>query len=513
MRQVAWGAAVMLLALACGDDEPGNSASAKDKLIDALGGEDTLASLQGLSIEGSGARRLPHEGLTPETPAAQSNTFERTVAIDLENDDLRIDTQRDIELFFPGSQSYTEVLQGELGASTEPFFGAPLGALGSDKAAAIRRQELLLTPQFLLRELDLDALVTESDVQLDGAKHHRLVDSSGPAPLTLYVNAETGLLSKLETQELDFYLRDVPLEVFYSDWQAAGGTSFPRELRLERGGETLLTEDVSDVTIDPSFAADTFEFPAGVTPALDANLFARGELSHQWYFLLDSIGLPFNGVDLSITPTELSPGVFHLVGGSHHSFLVEQEDGLVLVDAPLHDDRGKALFDYISANFPGKPITHVVASHFHEDHVSGIREVLGSTEAKLVVQESSEAFWEDLLAAPSTLKPDALEEHPRDVEIETVPGGSSLTLDDAEHPVTLYHVNTQHAADMLLVHESSSNVVFVVDLFSPGNPTQLAEEDFIAAVAAYDLPVAGLRVAGGHGTGVVDFATLQTQAP
>jgi glyoxylase-like metal-dependent hydrolase (beta-lactamase superfamily II) len=513
MKQMAWGASLMLLGLGCGDDEP-KADSAKDKLIAALGGEDTLAALSGLRIEGSGKRLIVHEGFTPDAAPIESNSFERTVSIDLDDDYLRVDTDRTIEFLFPGMQTYSEILRGNLGASTEPFFGSPLGALGSDKAAAIRRQELLLTPQLLLRELDTDAFTTQSDVQLEGVTHHRLVASGGPAPLTLFVNADTGVLSKVETQELDFYLRDVPLEIFYSDWQPAeGGISFPRELRLDRDGLTLLTEDVSEVAVDPTFDAGAFDFPSGVTPAFDAALYARGELSHQWYYLLDSIGLPFNGVDVSITPTEIAPGVFHLVGASHHSFLVEQENGLVLVDAPLHDDRGKALFDFISGQFPDKPITFVAASHFHEDHVSGIREVLGLTEASLLVQESSEPFWRDVLAAPSTLDPDALEENPRDVDIETVADGEAFTLDDAAHPLTFYHVNTTHAADMLLAHDTASNVVFVVDIFSPGNATQLAAEDLDAAIVAYDIPVAGLRIAGGHGTGVVDYATFQAQLP
>ena len=513
MRKLAWGAGLVLLGLGCGDDEPEPepTASATDKLIEALGGQENLDALTGLRIAGTGSRLIPHEGLRPADPSIETNNFEREVLLDFAGDAVRVDTNRDIEFLFPGSQEYTDVVRGNLGASSQPFFGAPLGALGSDKAASIRHQELLLAPQFLIREYDPEDFTQEDDVQLEGETHHQLVATGGPAPLTLFVNAETGELSKLETQELDFYLRDVKLEVTYSDWEptASGGISFPRELHVARDGFDLFTEEVTEVEANPAFAAETFEFPGGVTPAFDQELWDRGVLSHQWYYLLDSIGLPFNGVDVSINPTSIADGVTHLVGASHHSFLVEQADGLVLVDAPLHDDRGKALFDYIETNFPGKPIKFIVASHFHEDHVSGIREVLGSTEATLVVHESVENHWRDVLSAPSTLKPDALEENPRDVTILTVPNDGSIQLEDAGHPLTIYHLNTTHAADMLLTHDTASNSVFVVDIYSPGNASQLGAADLDAALTNFEVPTADLKIVGGHG-GVGDYAQLQS---
>jgi glyoxylase-like metal-dependent hydrolase (beta-lactamase superfamily II) len=507
---------VSLLALgaACGDsddDDPGPSeGSAVDQLIAALGGQEALDAIDGLSIEGSGSRFMPNEGRTPDDEAIEANTFERELSIDFENDALRVDTSRDIEFLLPASEEYTDVIRGNLGASTQPFFGAPLGALSSDKTAAIRRQEVLLTPQLLVREL-ADATITElDDVALDGVNHHRVVAARADLPpWTLYIDAETGTLSKLETQELDFYQRDTTLEIYYDDWEAAGTTSFPRSLRVVRGAHTLFSEEVSAVGVNPAFAADHFEFPAGETPQFDADLYARGQLSSQWYYLLDAVGLPFTGIDTSITVVEVGEGVFQLVGGSHHSFLVEQADGLVLVDAPFYEERGAALVEFAATEFPGKPIKYVVASHFHEDHVSGIREVLGETDATLVVHASVEQFWRSLLETPSSLKPDALEATPREVEISTVPEGGELVLEDTTRPVTLYHLESQHAVDLLLTHEPLSNAVFVVDIYSPGF-LYPAPADLDASITEHAIPTADLKIVGGHGGEIHDYADLQT---
>lgn len=509
-----WGwIGLLALAAACGDeDEPGQpgDTSATDQLIEALGGQEALDAVDGLRIEGTGSRFMPNEGRTPDEEAVEANTFERTVSVDFEEDALRVDTSRDIEFLLPASQQYTDIVRGNLGTSTQPFFNAPLGALSSDKTASIRRQELLLTPQLLVRELEGATLTELEDASLEGVSHRRIGVATDPdlPSWTLYINAETGTLSKLETLELDFYQRDSVLEVFYEDWQPAGMTAFPRSLRVVRGGHTLFTEEVTTVDVNPAFAADTFEFPADVTPQFDAELYERGQLASQWYYLLDAIGLPFSGIDRSITPVEVGPGVFQLVGGSHHSFLLEQGNGLVLVDAPFHEDRGAALVDFAAAEFPGKPITHVVASHFHEDHVSGIREVLGQTNAALVVHASVEDFWRSVIEAPSTLKPDALEATPRDVEILTVPQGGERVLEDAALPVTLYHLATDHAVDMLLTHEPASNTVFVVDIYSPGF-LYPAPADLNAGITEHAIPTEDLKIVGGHGGEIHDYADLQ----
>ncbi len=509
-------AALALVVFGCGDDdEPGPppGKSAFEKLQEGLGGKADLDALATLRIAGAGTRSLPNEGNRPQDAALEANTFTRTVSIDLAEDSLRVDTERNVVFLFPGTSSYSDVVRGNLGASTEPFFGAPLGALSSDKVAAIRRQETLLTPHLLLKELTAASFTSQPDVALDGVNHHRLVLEDEPAPLTLFVNAETGTLTKLETMELDFLLRDVKLEVFYSEWAAAGELAFPRELRLARGGHTLLEEDVTTVEVNASFAPDLFEFPGGATPVFNQELFERGELAHQWYYLLDSIGLPFSGIDTAITPVPLGTGVAQLRGGSHHSFLVEQANGIVLVDAPFYEDRGQALSQYIAQTYPDKPITHVVSSHFHEDHAAGIREVLGSNPtAQLVVHESVRDTWRSILEASSTLRQDSLARTPREVTILTVPDDGELALPDAEHPVTLYPLQTEHAQDLLLVHEASSNSVFVVDIYSPGLAYPAAA-DFAASLTEHAIPTANLQVAGGHGGEIHDYAQVQAQLP
>lgn len=478
------------------------------KLIAGLGGQ-ALSELQGLRVASSGQRYLPHEGFRPEDDPLLAHEFQRSVSFDLENGFVRVDVEREIQFLLPGEQSYADIIRGNVGVSTQPFFGNPLGDLSSDRVAAIQVQEMLLNPHVLLRRFGSDNISEDGEAELGGVAHHRLVVESA-RPILLFVDTVTGQLSRLETMEHDFYRRDVAVVVDYTGWQSTdAGISYPTSVTLSRNGEVLFESEVSGFEANPEFDPATFEFPPASAPQFDPALFERGALSHQWYFLLDSIGLPFSGIDTLVTAAEIAPGVHQLQGASHHSFLVEQAEGLVLVDAPLYEDRSGALIDFVDGEFPGKPIAFVVASHFHEDHVAGIREVLGSTEATLVVHEGSADFWRELLAAPSTISPDALERSPREVEILTVPDDESLTLEDAEHPVELYDMNSQHADDLLLTRDATSNTVFVVDIYSPGNGDPFEPETVNTTLVDNDIPAEDLKIVGGHGTEVHDYATLQ----
>ena len=67
---------------------------------------------------------------------------------------------------------------------------------------------------------------------------------------------------------------------------------------------------------------------------------------------------------------------------------------------------------------------------------------------------------------------------------------------------------TTHAADMLLTHEGSTNSVFVVDIYSPGNDGQLGAADLDATLQTNAIPTDDLIIVGGHGA-IGDYAELQ----
>jgi glyoxylase-like metal-dependent hydrolase (beta-lactamase superfamily II) len=188
---------------------------------------------------------------------------------------------------------------------------------------------------------------------------------------------------------------------------------------------------------------------------------------------------------------------------------VEQQNGVVLVEAPLYDARSKALIAWASTQFPGKPVTHVVATHYHIDHSGGLREMVAAG-ATLVAGNSSAELYQRVLSAPSKVQPDTLETNPVDASIQLV-SDADVILPDPVHPITVRRLITGHADDMVVVELPSDQVIFESDFFNPGVINFKEQEELLRD----DLVARGLTafaIVEGHTTsGPATFADLEAE--
>jgi glyoxylase-like metal-dependent hydrolase (beta-lactamase superfamily II) len=392
-------------------------------------------------------------------------------------------------------------------------FGPPgIKNMSSDRWASIRKHQRLLNPHLILRDILANpSLAAEGgEVLFDGSVHHLVVVEDEVAPLTLYINAGTGRIAKLTTMENDALRRDVPLEIFYYSWQPIGqeGFFFPAELYIAYDGDIVHKEIRTAIEVNPEMDSALFEFPAEAAPVFDAELAARGQAHHQYLQNFAAYGFPRDGLQAEVTAAELAPGVFHLTGGSHHSLVIEQAEGIVVVEAPLDETRSQAVINWIKTTFPDKPISHVVSSHHHVDHSAGLRTYVAEG-ATIVMGETAKPFFEEIFLANSTIVPDPLADNPMAATIETAPADGSFTIPDAAQPVEVYPIENSHAESMVITYVPEAGVVFVSDLYNP-NPD--APDPGPGAVVLNErMTELGLNVAtiaGGHG-GTITFEAFE----
>ncbi len=311
---------------------------------------------------------------------------------------------------------------------------------------------------------------------------------------------------------MDYNRRDVPLEVAYADWQPYGSIFFPTTVTITLAGESIYQETRTNIEVNPTLAGTLFDIPAGITPVFDAGLADRGKRTSQYVQSFAAIGFIKDGAHTTVDAVEIAPGagVFHLLDSSNNSLVIEQQNGIVVVEGVLHDLRAGAIIDWIHTNFPGKPITHIINTHYHLDHAGGTR-LFAAEGATIVVHAAAESFYADMLQRTNTtILPDALDVNPVTPNFQTVPQGGSVRIDDALRPVVVFPVDTTHSADMTITFVENAGVIFVSDIYSPGGAAGGGAIEFNNAVVASGINDPNFTIAGGHGGTILygDFLTL-----
>ncbi len=154
-----------------------------------------------------------------------------------------------------------------------------------------------------------------------------------------------------------------------------------------------------------------------------SHFFAGGEHDNLQYRILDVRGnpaLPANAFEVPaavrqatrpavrVEPQKLADGVWLMAGGSHNSVLVEFRDFLTVVEAPLNDERSRAVIAEAKRLVPGKPIRYLVNTHHHWDHSGGLRGYVAEG-ATIITHAENVPYYRDVMFGGKwTLQPDTL---------------------------------------------------------------------------------------------------------
>lgn len=439
--------------------------------------------------------------------------FRYTLTHDLSSGRLRLEWQRETRYPFSNTWQYTEVIDGESGFidGADSFRSKPRAPLASARIATRRKQEKLSSPLLLLRAAaeHPEAVQRQADGQFKGKLHPVIALTDGGQPIRIFLDAEAHLPAKAETLEDDPIYGDTSYEMIFADWRQVGEVRLPFELTYRVNGRVIQTEQREEIRTNVELPADVFAIPTELHQPADPDDALRGERASQWFLRRIAMGVSLDeDQSRSVVFSEVAPNVHHITGGTHHSLLIEMEDYLIVVEAPLYEERSQAIMAEAKKRWPAKPIRYVVNTHFHNDHSGGLR-AYAAAGAVVVTGAVNKEHFEKVFHAPHTVHPDALQKHPRQAVIEAV--SEKKVLSDDERSVEIHPVENSHAKGMLVVYLPQEKILFVSDLFTPGvqRPGGAWAEELLAAITQDGLQVE--RIVGGHG-GVGSIADLRRAA-
>jgi hypothetical protein len=129
---------------------------------------------------------------------------------------------------------------------------------------------------------------------------------------SLYFDPLSGRLLIVETLSDDPVLGDRRAATIYTRWTPAGPISYPRQIDGEVNGRAASHVNITSVTVNDALGDAALAIPDSIVER------ARRAAPPA---------------PVTVTLVSLGTGVWRAEGGSHHSLVVEQPDGLVLVEA------------------------------------------------------------------------------------------------------------------------------------------------------------------------------------
>jgi glyoxylase-like metal-dependent hydrolase (beta-lactamase superfamily II) len=522
MRRIGLLLAAFLVVVSCASTQQ-RGQELVSRGIQALGGVDALAGVRTLSVRGTVRQWDPESSRTPggETRFAGESTF--TAVTDVAGGATRIDWVRNFAYPAPRSFTFTEIVTPDAGyvagidsngrnkQSLES--NPPAHSMSSLRLAASQR-ELRRSSALLLLEMQKnpDRVAAVSDVTVSGVAYPAAEYRTGDQTFIVMFDKATGLPARIRTLDYDNIWGDVTYDLVLADWQVMDGIRVATTQKYELSGRPVMETRIAELKKNVPLAADRFAIPDAVK--VTAAKPAAADISYQWVLRRQFIGVYMDSESPSydtrasagLRLVELAPGVNHVVGGTHHSLVVEMKDYVVIFDAPVSDRQSNWVLSAARAKYLRKPVKYIVLTHHHMDHAGGLRAYV-SEGATLVVGKGAGAHFRKVLAAPYGRNPDLTAKDLNQAPIIEV--ADKYVLSDGTREVQAYVIENTHADAMLIGYVPAARLGFVTDIWSPGAPLppRLAPDMSALVAGVKKHGIEPLKFAGGHGS-VFDYAPL-----
>jgi glyoxylase-like metal-dependent hydrolase (beta-lactamase superfamily II) len=477
----AWAITGSLLAAALYAASPLGSYQEARRVLDAgiqaMGGLEALREIEDVSREGSGTAYAQGQGLKPDGPllarAIEIKAFQdfagtRSAALTATTGTGMLPSK------VRAVASETGFTHNMVAKLTTPM---TLGALNASRSNMRRDPAVLL----LTANERAETLRSLGDQQIDGRRHSVITFSTTDgAQVGLAFDAATGLLSRVQTLADNAVLGDALTEIVLSDYRevpvGARRVQLPHRTKTIVAGETTQELTYSKVVVNAGPGPGLMDPPS------------------------DAAAVPAAPPGSAVTLTKLGEDVYFAGGGSHHSMFVVFKDHVVVVEAPLSEERSLAVLAKIAETAPGKPVRYLVPTHYHSDHTGGLRTYIAKG-VTIVTTPGNRGFIERLAKVPKTIRPDSLAREPRPPVIETFTG--KRVFDDGTRTLEARDIGpSPHVTEAVIAYLPKEKAVFVSDLVTipvqgPFPPASPALVDFADKIQKQGLVVD--TIAPGHG--------------
>ncbi|OOG43657.1 MBL fold metallo-hydrolase [Rhodanobacter sp. C05] len=377
-----------------------------DLALTAMGGRDKLAAIHNVQLDVIG-----HTALTEQSyrQAPFISSYERD-QLTLDFDKGRL--LQHARAVWPESDPHQADIEQTLVATAQ---GGVYRGKDGDSPCGLSdledtRATLALGPErLLLTAAAAPDLHYTSGEWLRSTPHSVLEFSWNGRPVRVMLNAFNHLPDAFERtatfQDFWFAWGDVEQRVYYDNWKLLNGTVLPTNRIEQRNGVLWQSMQILDASFNKALDDKTF--------AMDAAVAAKSAQSKGW-----------NREFSDKHRVELAPGI-ELYSGAWNATLIKQDDGVLVLEAPISPYYVAGVLAKARSAFAGMPVKAVLSSSDSWPHMAGVREAVAE-DLPVYILDLNQPLLDRLVAAPHRLQPDHLQAAPRAPQWHVISGRQEI---------------------------------------------------------------------------------------
>lgn len=263
-------------------------------------------------------------------------------------------------------------------------------------------------------------------------------------PVRVLLNAFNHLPDAVErtTTLHDFWFvwGDVQQRIYYDNWKLLHGMVLPSNRIVQRNGVPWQSMQILDDSINTPLDEKSF--------AMDAKVAAKSLQSKGWKRSFSDQHR-----------VELAPGI-ELYRGAWNATLIKQDDGVLVLEAPISATYAQGVFAKARSELPGLPIKGVLSTSDSWPHVAGVREAVAEG-LPVYVLDLNRPLLDRLVSAPHRLDPDRLQTTPKTAHWNIVAG--KVEIGHGPNRVVLYPLRGASTGRQYMVYFPQRHLLYASD--------------------------------------------------
>jgi hypothetical protein len=234
-------------------------------------------------------------------------------------------------------------------------------------------------------------------------------------------------------------------------WLAKDGIAFPMQWNVESNGLPDQMVSIEKLDLHATYDGAALEIPEDIRSRFQAAVFS-GDPEHV------PLGNPQEPAK------EIVPGIV-FIPGSWNTTLIRQEDGIVILEAPISSGYSAQVIAEAHKRYPGIPIKAVITTSGSWPHLSGIREYVAE-EIPIYALDLNRPILERVISMPHTSRPDHLQSSPRKPQFHLV--HDKMVLGQGTNRIEIYPLHGETSERQMMVYFPKHKMLYGSDPFQRG---------------------------------------------